>query len=72
MHTVKQVLATMNQDGKIILEVGDENRGWYTIFNINTKTYSICFINGDDYDYKFYATPESFAKRVVTLLKRGF
>ena len=72
MHTVKEVLAQMDAEGKIRLGCGDDYRGWYTIFNINTNTYSICFYNEEEEDYRFYATPESFAKRVVGLLKRGF
>lgn len=72
MHTVEQVLAQMDENGRIILECGTDERGWYTIFNINTNTFSICFYSEEGDDYKFYATKESFAKRVVTLLKRGY
>ena len=72
MHTVKQVLEQMDENGRIILEVRTDERGWYTIFNINTNTFSICFYSKEGDDYRFYATKESFAKRVVGLLKRGF
>ncbi len=72
MHTVKQVLEQMDANGRIKLGCGDDYRGWYTIFNINTNTFSICFYTEEGDDYKFYASKESFAKRVVGLLKRGF
>lgn len=72
MHTVQQVLATMDANGKIMLGVGDDYRGWYTVFNNNTGMRAIVFYSEEGDDWKFYATNESFAKRVVGLLKRGY
>jgi len=72
MHTVEQVLAKMDANGRISLEVGTDERGWYTVFNNNTGMRAIVFYSEEGDDWKFYATNESFAKRVVTLLKRGY
>lgn len=72
MDTVNQVLAQMNEKGRISLSAGTDEKGWYTIFNINTNTFSICFYTEEGDIYRSYATKESFAKRVVSLLKRGF
>ena len=72
MHTVKEVLAQMDANGKIMLGVGSDERGWYTVFNNNRKMFAIVFYSEEGDDWKFYATKESFAKRVVGLLKRGY
>lgn len=64
--TVQEILNTRNEKG--IISLSNEASGWYAISRDNIHT--ITFYNTDE--YKFYKNEISFAKRICTLLKKGY
>jgi len=63
---VKEILNTRNEKG--IISLSNEAAGWYAISRDNI--HMITFYNTDE--NKFYKNELSFAKKICTLLKRGY
>lgn len=64
--TTKELLSKRNQNG--VLSVENEAANWVAISRDGVNM--ITFYNTDD--IKFYANETSWAKRIISLLKRGY
>lgn len=63
--TISEILDRKNQNGSITIE--NESAGWFAI-----SRKGLHYIEFANEEVKYYANENSWAKRIITLLKQGY